>query len=158
LGGPRFAVGTDGASAAVLQPDGKLLMAGRRAGGGLLLGRMFGGAPAGSSATAPRLETLGARYVGRTRGYVYGLVDGACKTINVRFSVKGAGPVQSTRVQRVFARSGPQVVCAPLRALRPGGAYKVRLEASPKGGAHGATRTLRVAKPTAKVLAQQGCR
>jgi uncharacterized delta-60 repeat protein len=158
FGGPGFAVGTDGAAAALLQPDGKLLMAGRRAGGGLLLARLRGGASARPSSAAPRLVTLGARYAGRTRGYVYGLVDGGCKTVDVRFSVKGAGPILSTGVQRVFGRSGPQVVCAPLRGLRPGGTYKVRLEAAPKGGARGPQRTLRVAKPAGKVLPQGGCR
>ena len=75
----------------------------------------------------------------------------------MRFSVKGTGPVVSTRVQRVFGRSGPQVVCAPLSGLRMGATYKIRLEASPKGGARGAQRTLRIAKPTGKVLTQQGC-
>ncbi len=158
FGGPRFAVGTDGAAGAVLQPDGRLLMAGRRAGGGVLLGRLHGGAPARSSSTAARLVTLGARYIGRGRAYVYGLVDGACKVVNVRFSVKGDGPVVSTRVQRVFGRSGPQVVCSPLRGLRMGATYRIRLESSPKGGATGAQRTLRIAKPTGKVLPQEGCR
>jgi uncharacterized delta-60 repeat protein len=157
FGGPRFVVGTDGAASAMLQPDGKLLVAGRGAGGGLLLGRLYGGAAARPSSTAPRLVTLGARYIGRTRGYVYGLVDGACKTVNVRFSVKGAGPVVSTVVQRVFARSGPQVVCAPLRGLRQGATYKVRLEASPKGGVSGGQRTLHVARPAGKILPQEGC-
>ena len=89
---------------------------------------------------------------------MYGLVDGACKVVNVRFSVKGDGPVVSTRVQRVFGRSGPQVVCSPLRGLRMGATYRIRLESSPKGGATGAQRTLRIAKPAGKVLPQEGCR
>ncbi len=158
FGGARFALSTDGASDAALQPDGKLLVAGRRAGGGLLLGRLTGGASAASEATAPRLVTLAARYTGRGRGYAYGLVDGGCKVVNVRFSVKGPGPVVATRVQRVFGRSGPQVVCAPLTGLRMGTTYKIRLEASPRGGARGAVRTLRIAKPAGKVLAQRGCK
>jgi uncharacterized delta-60 repeat protein len=158
FGGPRFVPGTDGAAAALLQPDGGLLMAGRSAGGGLLLGRLHGGASARSSSTAPRLVTLAARYVGRGRAYIYGLVDGACNVVNVRFTVKGAGPIVSTRVQRVFGRPGPQVVCAPLAGLRMGGTYKFRLEASPKGGARGAQRTLRVARPAGTVLPQEGCR
>jgi uncharacterized delta-60 repeat protein len=158
FGGSRFVPGTDGASAALLQPDGKLVLAGRRAGGGVLLGRLFGGTPAPSGSTAPRLVTLGTRYVGRGRGYAYGFVDGGCKVVNVRFAVKGPGPLVSTRVQRVFGRSGPQVVCAPLSGLRMGATYKIRLEASPKGGARGAQRTLRVAKPAGKVLPQEGCR
>ena len=160
FGGARFSLSTDGASAAALQPDGKLLLAGRRAGGGLLLGRLQGGtstaAMAGSA--APRLVTLAARYVGRGRGYAYGLVDGACRVVNVRFSIKGSGPIVTTRVQRIFGRSGPQVVCAPLSGLRMGATYTIRLEASPKGGARGAARTLRIAKPSGKVLAQSGCR
>ena len=98
------------------------------------------------------------RYVGRGRGYAYGLVDGACKVVNVRFEVKGAGPVVSTRVQRVFGRSGPQVVCAPLTGLRAGASYKVRLVSSPKGGVRGAQRTFRLAKAPAKILPQAGCR
>ncbi len=158
FGGPRFDPSTDGAAGAVLQPDGKLLVAGRRAGGGLLLGRLDGGAAARPGATAPRLVTLGARYAGRGRGYAYGLVDGGCKVANVRFTVTGSGPAVSTRVQRVLGRSGPQVLCAPLRGLRSGARYRIRLESSPKGGPRGAQRTLRVAKVTGKVLAQAGCR
>ena len=158
FGGPRFALGTDGAAGAVLQVDGKLLVAGRRAGGGLLLGRLNGGASARPPSAAARLATLGVRYIGRGRGYAYGLVDGACKVVNVRFEVKGSGPVVSTRVQRVFGRSGPQVVCTPLTGLRAGASYKVRVVSSPKGGARGAQRTFRLAKPTGKVLPQAGCR
>lgn len=158
FGGARFALSTDGASAAALQPDGKLLIAGRRAGGGLLLGRLHGGSPTAPTSTAPRLATLAARYTGRGRGYAYGLVDGGCATVNVRFQVKGAGPVVATRVQRIFGRSGPRVVCAPLTGLRRGATYKIRLEASPRGGTRGAVRTLRIAKPNAKALFQGGCR
>jgi uncharacterized delta-60 repeat protein len=158
FGGPRFSLGTDGAAAAALQADGKLLVAGRRAGGGVLLGRLHGGASPRPGATAARLTTLGARYIGRGRGYAYGLVDGGCKVVNVRFTVKSRGPVVSTRVQRVFGRSGPQVVCTPLTGVRAGVSYKIRLEASPKGGARGAQRTIRLAKATGKVLPQRGCR
>ena len=157
FGGARFSFSTDGASGVALQPDGRVLLAGRRAGGGLLLGRLTGGPSPAASATAPRLVTLAARYTGRGRGYAYGLVDGACKVVNVRFTVKGSGPIVSTRVQRIFGRSGPQVVCAPLSGLRMGATYKVRLESSPKGGARGAQRTLRVAKPTGSVRVQEGC-
>lgn len=157
FGGARFALSTDGVAGAALQPDGKLLLAGRRAGGGLLLGRLTGGPSVAAGSTAPRLVTLAARYVGRGRGYAYGLVDGACRVVNARFAVKGSGPVVSTRVQRVFGRSGPQVICAPLTGLRMGATYKIRLESSPRGGARGAVRTLRVARPAAKVFAQQGC-
>src|SRR5204863_496634 len=124
-----------------------------------LLGRLRGGtSTAAPGSAAPRLVTLAARYIGRGRGYAYGLVDGACKVVNVRFSVKGAGPIVTTRVQRIFGRSGPQVVCAPLSGLRMGATYKIRLEASPKGGARGVQRTLRIAKPSGKVLTQSGCR
>jgi hypothetical protein len=76
----------------------------------------------------------------------------------VRFEVKGSGPVVSTRVQRVFGRSGPQVVCAPLTGLRAGASYRVRVVSSPKGGVRGGQRTFRLAKPTGKVLPQAGCR
>jgi hypothetical protein len=157
FGGARFAVSTDGAAAAALQPDGALLVAGRRAGGGLLLGRLHGGTSAGPASSAPKLVTLAARYVGRGRGYAYGIVDGACKVVNARFTVKGSGPIETTRVQRVFGRTGPQVVCAPLTGLRMGATYKIRLEASPKGGARGAKQTLTIRKPAGRVLAQQGC-
>ena len=135
--GTRFSVSTDGAAAAALQPDGKLLVAGRLAGGGVLLGRLFGGPSAAAPATEPRLATLAPRYIGRGKGYAYALVDGGCAVVNVRFTVKGSGPVVSTRVQRVFGGSGPQVVCAPLSGLRMGARYTIRVEASPKGGAVG---------------------
>ena len=83
------------------------------------------------------------------------------KTVNVRFSVKGSGKgsgaLVSTRVQRVFGRSGPQVVCTPLSGLRPGATYKIRIESSPRG-VFGGTRTLKIAPPTGKVLPQEGCR
>jgi len=158
FGGGQFSLATDGASAAALQPDGRLLLAGRLAGGGLLLGRLTAGASTATGSAAPRLVTLAARHTGRGRGYAYGLVDGACEVVNVRFSIKGAGPIVSTRVQRVFGRSGPQVVCAPLTGLRMGTTYKVRMEASPKGSGRGAQRLLRIAKPTGRVLTQSGCR
>jgi len=158
FGGSRFALSTDGAAAAALQPDGKLLVAGRRAGGGLLLGRLNGGpSKAPSEESAPRLVTLAPRYVGRGRGFAYGVVDGGCRVVNARFTVKGTGPIASTRVQRVFGRTGPLVICAPLTGLRMGATYKVRLDASPKGGARGEVRTLKVTKPAGSALTQQGC-
>jgi uncharacterized delta-60 repeat protein len=157
--GARFDPSLDGAAAAALQPDGKLLVAGRRAGGGLLLARLQGGASAPVTASRPRLVTLGARYTGNGRGFAYARVDGGCRAVNVRFSVKPqTGATIATRVQRVFGRSGPQVVCAPLSGLRQKGSYHIRIEASPKGGARGAVRTLKVAKPTSKILPQEGCR
>ena len=158
FGGRGFAFSSDGAAAAALQPDGKLVVAGRRAGGGVLLGRLQGAtSSAGMRTAAPRLVTLGARYIGRGRGYAFGLVDGACKVVNARFEIKGAGPVASTRVQRVFGRFGPQVICTPLSGLRMGATYEIRLESSPRGGPRGAARTLKIEKPTGSVLPQQGC-
>ncbi|MEA2221030.1 MAG: hypothetical protein QOJ35_3656, partial [Solirubrobacteraceae bacterium] len=159
FGANGFDPGTDGAAAAALQPDGKLVLAGRRAAGGLLLGRLLGGpSSAPPRAGAPRLVTLAARSIGRGRGYAYGLVDGGCRAVDVRFTVRGAsGPAVSTHVQRVLGRFGPQVVCAPLRGLRVGGRYRIRIEASPRGGAHGASRVLRVPARAGRALAQEGC-
>ena len=57
--------------------------------------------------------------------------------------IGGRGRVVSTRVQRVFGRSGPQVVCAPLSGLRAG---RLPLCGSRprRGAARGASRVLRV--------------
>jgi uncharacterized delta-60 repeat protein len=149
---------TDGASDAVLQPDGRLVVAGRRAGGGVLLGRLDAISATAVGAGSARLVTLAARYTGHGRGYAYGLVDDGCSSVNVRFAVRSAsGRTVRTKVQRVFARGGPQVVCAPLQGLRPGGRYRVRV-ATTAHGAHGADRVLRAVKPNhRKALAQDGC-
>jgi hypothetical protein len=143
----------------MLHAGGGLLLAGRRAGGGLLLGRLAT-APAAAPPAAPALVTLAPRYVGKGRGYAYGLVDGRCRAVVVRFEVVGpGGRVVRTAVQRVLAAGGPQVVCAPLRGLRPGGRYRVRVATSARGGAHGARRALRAVGGTAaRALPQDGCR
>lgn len=160
FGGRRgFDPAVDGAFAAALQPDGGLLLAGRLAGGGLLLGRLRGGPPANAPvAPAPRLVTLAARYSGRGRGYAYGLVDGDCRTQSVRFTVQPpSGRTVVTALQRVAGGFGPQVVCAPLKGLRPGARYRIRVSAA-TGGLRGAARVLRTVKPSARrALAQEGC-
>ncbi|HEY1538183.1 MAG TPA: hypothetical protein VGF63_02215 [Solirubrobacteraceae bacterium] len=149
---------TDGAFGAVRQPDGRLVVAGRRAGGGVLLGRLDATAGAAARAGSARLVTLPARYTGHGRGYAYGLVDDGCSSVNVRFSMRSAsGRTVKTNVQRVFGRGGPQVVCAPVKGLRPGGRYRIRV-ATTAGGPHGADRVLRAVKLNhRKVLAQEGC-
>ncbi len=155
--GTGFDPAVDGAAAAALQPDGGLLIAGRRVGGGVLLGRLFGGASVAPAHGSPRLVTLAARYSGRGRGYAYGLVDGRCAAVDVRFTVRPAsGRTLTTAVRRVFGRSGPRVVCAPLRGLRPGARYRIRITATK--GAHGAERVLRALKQgRGETPAQEGC-
>ena len=154
-----FDPAVDGAAAAALAPDGGLLLAGRRVGGGVLLGRVFGGASVPAAVRTPRLTTLAARYGGHGRGYAYGLVDGRCAAVDVRFTVRPAsGRVLRTAVRHVFGRSGPQVVCAPLHGLRPGGRYRIRIAVTKKGGAHGAERVLRaVTVGRGDSRAQEGC-
>ena len=149
---------TDGAFAAALDAGGGLLVAGRRAGGGVLLGRLLGGSGrAAAAAPQPRLATLAARYVGRGRGYAYGLVDGGCRTVKVRFVVTPRrGREISTRLQTVFGRVGSQVVCAPLRGLRPGARYTLRI-AGAGGRPRGERRVLRAISPSRRALAQEGC-
>jgi hypothetical protein len=159
FGGVHFDPSTDGAAAASLQPDGGLLLAGRRGGGGLLLGRLLGGPSIPPTAPpAPRLYTLGARYAGRGRGYAYGLVDGGCSTADVRFAVTGpSGRTSATASRHVFGRWGPQVVCAPLRGLRPGGRYRIRIVGSHRGEPRGKQRLLRAVAPSRRSSAQEGC-
>jgi uncharacterized delta-60 repeat protein len=158
FGGSRFDPSVDGAGAASLQPDGGLLLAGRRAGGGLLLGRLLGGPSIAAASSPPRLVTLGARYAGRGRGYAYGLVDGGCSTVDVRFAVTGpSGRTAATAIRRVFGRSGPQVVCARLRGLRPGGRYRIRIVGSRGGRPRGKQRLLRAIEPSRRLPAQEGC-
>lgn len=157
FGGGNFDPATDGVAAAVLQPDGGLMLAGRRAGGGLLLARLLGGAIGAPPARAA-LATLASQYSGRGRGYAYGLVDGNCRATVVRFEVIAPdGRTVRTAVQRVLAAPGPQVVCAPLRGLRPGGRYRIRIASSGKGGPHGARRALRAVASGGRALPQEGC-
>ncbi len=155
--GGGFDPAVDGATAAVAQADGGLLLAGRRVGGGLLLGRLFGGASVPAPAGAPRLVTLSARFVGRGRGLAYALVDGRCSAVDVRFAIKAGGRTIRTVVRRVFGRSGPQVVCAPLRGLRAGVRYGIRIVAA-RGAAHGGEQVLRATRRgSAKAPTQDGC-
>ncbi len=157
FGGAGFDPATDGAAAAVRQADGALVLAGRRARGGLLLGRLTFGDPAPVPAGSG-LVTLAPRYRGRGRGYAYGLVDGHCRTATVRFEVTGPdGQVVRTAVQRVPGASGPQVVCAPLRGLRPGSTYRIRIAGSARGAPRAGRRLLRAVAPGGPVFAQEGC-
>ena len=163
FGGRDFDLAQDGAFATLEQGDRGLLVAGRRAGGGLLLGRLTGGSSSAPAAAArPRLVTLAPRYTGRGRGYAYGLVDGSCAPASVRFTIAPpAGRSVSTRVQRVAGRFGPQVVCAPLTNLRPDARYRIRITTAPAGGARGARgaeRVLRAARTSRrKAPVQEGC-
>jgi uncharacterized delta-60 repeat protein len=158
VGGVPFDPAVDGAFGAAQQPDGSLVLAGRFPGGRVDVRRLYGGASVSVPAGRPGLVTLGARYTDPGRGYAYGLVDGRCSAVDVRFTVKPAsGRSTRTAVRRVFGRSGPQVVCASLRGLRPGGRYRIRLAAT-KGAAHGAEQVLRAVKlGRGKPPAQQGC-
>jgi hypothetical protein len=107
---------------------------------------------------APRLATLAARYAGHGRGYAYGLVDGGCSRVNVRFTVAGpGGRTVATTVQRVSGRYGPQVVCAALKGRRAGGRYAIRIVTSPASRARGAPRPLRASGPPRTVRRQEGC-
>jgi uncharacterized delta-60 repeat protein len=157
FGNGTFDPSTDGAAAAALQPDGGLLLAGRRAGGGMLLARLLGG-PIAAPPVRAALATLAPRYRGKGRGYAYGLVDGNCRATIVRFEVSAPnGRTTRTAVQRVPAAAGPQVVCAPLRGLRPGGSYRIRIATSANAGPHGARRVLRAVASGGRGLAQEGC-
>jgi uncharacterized delta-60 repeat protein len=157
FGGSGFDPALDGAAAALLQPDGGLVLAGRRAGGGLLLGRLLTAPPA-AAPLRPGLVTLAPHDAGRGRGYAYGLVDGHCRAVTVHFEVTSpAGRTVRTAVQRVLAAPGPQVVCTPLRGLRPGVRYGIRVASSARGGAHAARRVLRATASGTRTLSQEGC-
>jgi uncharacterized delta-60 repeat protein len=148
---------TDGAAAAVLQPGIGLVLAGRRAGGGVLLGRLNTTQPS-AAPLAPRLVTLAPRYRGKGRGYVYGLLDGGCRSRAVRFEItQPNGHTIRTVAQRVPTAGGPQVFCAPLRGLRPGAKYGVRAVSVATGGPRGARRVLRALASGARSLPQEGC-
>ncbi|MDX6679389.1 MAG: hypothetical protein QOE31_3441 [Solirubrobacteraceae bacterium] len=159
FGSAGFDAMVDGAYTAALQPDGNVVVAGRRAGGGLLLGRLLGGASsAPAPAAAPRLVTLAPRYTGRGRGYAYGVVDSRCSPVDVRFTIAGPnGRTVKTPVQRVRRRYGSQVVCATLTGLRPGRRYAIRVVSAAGARAHGAQRTLRALAPGRRGRAQEGC-
>ncbi len=154
---------TDGAFGVVVQPDGAYAAAGRRAGGGLLLGRVTGGPPSArrTPARRPGLRTLGARYLGAGRAVVYGAVRANCGTADVRFVAGPAGgrgrPIRS-RPRRVSGAFGPQVVCATLRGLTPGRVYRVRIDSRQARGPVGATRVLRAVRTSrARPRPQEGC-
>ncbi|HEV7804732.1 MAG TPA: hypothetical protein VGO80_02855, partial [Solirubrobacteraceae bacterium] len=91
----------------------------------------------------------------------YGLVDGGCSSLDVRFTVAVAvgagGHTVRTKVQRVFGRHGPQVVCARLRGLRAGGRYSIRLTTSRAGVSRAARRVLRAVASGRRPRAQEGC-
>jgi uncharacterized delta-60 repeat protein len=160
FGAARLDPAVDGAFTAALQPDGNVLVAGRRAGGGLLLGRLLGGASAPrtpATRLTARVVTIGARYAGRGRGYAYGHVDGGCEAVNARFTIKPPkGRVVSTKLQLIPGRYGPQVICAPLRGLRSGARYRIRI-ASPAGGPVGDEVVFRALKPARRARPQRGC-
>ena len=157
FGGGSFDPATDGAAAAFLTPEGGLVLAGRCAAGGGLLARLLTG-PATGVPLPARVTTLAPHYAGARRGYAYGVVDGACRARTVRFEVTDAGGrTVRTAVQRVLGAPGAQTVCAPLRGLRPGARYRVRIVVAGAGGAHGARRSFRAVASGARALPQQGC-
>ncbi|HUR85013.1 MAG TPA: hypothetical protein VMY78_06680 [Solirubrobacteraceae bacterium] len=158
FGSDDFDIETDGIFSAALAPEG-LVVAGRRAGGGLLLSRLLVAALA-APPVRPRLGTLAPRLDrgGRGRGYAYGLVDGGCRATPVRFELSGPdGRVRRTAVQRVLAAGGPQVVCARLRGLRSGRRYRVRVAATGAAGPRGAWRSFRAGPITGPQRVQEGC-
>lgn len=157
----RGATATDGAFGVLAQPDGHYVATGRLPGGGLLLGRVLGGAAAAPQPPArrPGLRTLGARYLGRGRAVLYGAVLANCSAATVRFvagpSARNAGGrAIATRFARVSGAYGIQVVCAVVRGLRPRRTYRVRIDARQ---AVGATRTLRAVPTGRRTLPQEGC-
>ncbi|MEA2154657.1 MAG: hypothetical protein QOE11_797 [Solirubrobacteraceae bacterium] len=156
-GGPGFDPAADGAAGALLAPDGGLVLAGRRARGGLLLGRLASGPPRAAPGGAA-LSTLAPRYSGHGRGFAYALVDGRCRSSIVRFVISApGGRTIRTAAQRVPGAAGPRVVCAPLRGLRRGVRYRVRVTSTAKGGPHGRQRTLGAVAPAVPALPQEGC-
>ena len=158
FGGGRPDPAADGVFAAAPDATGGLLVAGRRTGGGVLLGRLLGGpAVAAPASPRPRLTTLAARYGGHGRGYAYGLVDGGCRSVRVRFVVTPPrGKAISTGLQSVPGRLGPQVVCARLRGLRPGARYTLRIAGAGRV-ASGPQRVLRAVSRPRRTLPQEGC-
>jgi uncharacterized delta-60 repeat protein len=157
FGATGFDPAVDGAYGIALQPDGSAIVAGRRARGGLLLGRLLGGPPAAGPAAKARVVTLAARYAGRGRGYAYGQVEGGCEAVAARFLLtRPHGRMVLTKLRLIPGRAGPQVICAPLTNLRPGVRYRIRIS-SPAGGPQGNEVVLRAVKPAGKALAQEGC-
>ncbi len=155
FGATGFDPALDGAAAALLTPEGGLVIAGRRAGGGVLLGRLLTTLIA-AAPVRPRLLTLAPHYGGSRGSYAYGVVDGNCRALTVRFEVTGpGGRTVRTAVQRVLAAPGPQTVCSPLRGLRRGARYRIRVVVA--GGARGARRSLRAVARSARSLQQDGC-
>ena len=152
----------DGAFAVLAQPDGAYVGAGRRPGGGLLLGRVTGGpGGAGTADLRPIVRTVGARYLGGGRAVVYGAVLANCSAAEVRFVASpgtGSGRPISSRPWPVPGRFGPQLVCGYVRGLKRGRTYRVRIASTRRGGPVGATRGLRAVRTSrAKPRAQAGC-
>ena len=92
--------------------------AGRRPGGGLLLGRLFAG-PSRARRPRPAPARRCARAtLARGRGYAYGVVDGDCATTSVRFVVLGRRGARrhvdggATRPGRASARRSSARRCA----------------------------------------------
>ena len=124
---------------------------------------MLGG-PAGppqAPARRPGLRTLGARYLGRGRAVIYGAVLANCSAATVRFvaspSARGSGRAVTTRFVRVSGAYGSQTVCAIVRGLKPGRAYRVRIDSRQTRGAVGGTRSLRAVPTGRRALPQEGC-
>ncbi len=158
-GNPR----TDGVFGVVAQPDGNYVGAGRRPGGGMLLGRVIGGPGRGAQAAArrPLVRTLSARYLGQGRAVVYGAVVRNCATSTIRFvaspTARSGGRAITTRFARVSGAYGPQVVCAIVRGLRRGRTYRVRISSRQAPRTIGVTRVLRATATGRGALPQEGC-
>ena len=140
-------------------PRGGLLVAGRRAGGGVLLGRLLrwpdgrrghGAATAARDARRP-LHRARSRLRLRPRRRWLQDREGALRRHAAR-----RGRAISTQLQTVSGRFGPQVVCAPLRGLRPGARYTLRI-AGAGGAPRGAQRVLRAISGSRRTLPQEGC-
>ncbi len=154
----------DGAFGVLAQPDGHYVAAGRLPGGGVLLGSVLGGpsATAQTPARRPGLRTLGARYLGRGRAVIYGAVLANCSSATVRFVAsprprRAPARAITTRLQRVSGAFGIQVVCATVRGLRPGRAYRVRIDSPQTRGPVGGTRLLRAVAAGRRAFPQEGC-
>ena len=78
--------------------------------------------------------------------------------MSVRFEVRApGGRVVRTAVRRVPASPGPQAVCAPLRGLRRGVLYTIRIVVPGSAGPRGARFPLRAVVRGGPVLPQEGC-
>jgi uncharacterized delta-60 repeat protein len=151
-----FNLSKDGAASAVVQPDGALALAGRQAGGGVLLARLLGGPVAALGKRPPHFVSLFMR-ARRGRGYLYGYIDPACSATRVRFeAMRPSGKEARTHAQLLRAGTGPQVVCARLGKVRVGGRYRIHMVSQGPAGAFQEVHRLRAVARKAK-LAPQGC-